>query len=89
MRELVLLTLVVLASFAIFGIAWWLERATRRPGLTFLVGGVLLLLGTGLGLALGQRLQPLFNGVQAIGFFYLARWRHVTARAERADAADA
>jgi hypothetical protein len=86
MRDLLLVTAIVLAGFALFGISWWLERATRRPGLAFLICGVLLLVGAGLGLAGGYRLLPFFFGLQATGFFYTSRWRHLMTRAERADA---
>lgn len=83
MSELVALAVIVLAGFALFGIVWWLERATRRPGLSFLICGIVLLVGAGLGLRWWQRL--LF-GLQAIGFLYLARWRQVSARAAAPDA---
>lgn len=86
MQELAMATLILLAGVALFGIAWMLERAVRRPGLSFLILGVLLLVGVVIGPGWWQRL--LF-GLQALGFFYLARWRHTSSRASRAASSDA
>jgi hypothetical protein len=85
--------LVILSPFlgaaVLVGIAWWLERTTRRPGLFFLICGVVLLVGAGLGLTWGtpfQRLLALILGVNAIGCLYMARWRQTSTGADHADA---
>jgi hypothetical protein len=80
--------LIVLAPFvggaAAFALALWLERATRRPGLSFGIGGVALICVAVLGLSSGSLLLPVLFLVQGIGFLYHARWRRAITRAERA-----
>jgi hypothetical protein len=86
--------LILLSPFlggAVFvAIAWWLERATRRPGLFFLIVGLGGLIGAGVGLLSRGPLQPwlsLLIGAHAIGFLYFARWRQVASRTKPGGAA--
>lgn len=86
--QLLALLGIVLAGLALFGIAWWIERLTRRAGLAFASTAVLLLGAAGLGLADGQWLRALLSGVHAIAFLYFAHWRRTTARAASAGAVE-
>jgi hypothetical protein len=79
MHELTALALIILGAFAFFAFLWWLEGRLRRPGLTFLVTGILGLIGAGAGLVQGIRLLPILFVVQAVAFLYLARWRRQSA----------
>jgi CHASE2 domain-containing sensor protein len=72
MSGLVGLALIVMAGFGLFGLVWWIERSTRRPGLAAFIGGFLVLIGAAASLSVGQRLLPLIFALQALIFFYQA-----------------
>lgn len=80
MNELITLGLIVLAGFGVFILAWWAERSTRRPGLAAFIAGFLALIGAAIGIAAGRRLLPALFVIQAIGFFYHARWKRSASR---------
>jgi hypothetical protein len=82
MTALLLLAPIV-GAVAFLVIAWWLERFTRRPGLFFLIIGVAGIGGAGLAFVRGIWWLSLLFLLQAIGFLYLARFRHTTTRTER------
>jgi len=84
------LALIVIAGFGLFGLVWWIERSTRRPGLAAFIGGFTVLIGAAASLSVGQRLIPLIFALQALILFSQAydKWfresrdereRHITA----------
>lgn len=73
------------AAVAIIVIAWWTERALRRPGLAFAIIGSLMILGSVPSLLDGNRLLPILSVAQGLGFFYFAHWRSSEARSKRCE----
>ncbi len=75
MNPSVALLFIVLGALATLGLFFGLERWARKPGLAFLFVGCTTVLAAGLGIATEKRLLPILFLLQAVGFFYLARWR--------------
>jgi hypothetical protein len=83
MNELLEAAMLVAAGIALWGLTWWLERVTRRPGLSFFIGAVTLLATAAAGFARGNWGLPLLFSIQAVGFLYIGRWRRRTSAGER------
>lgn len=73
---------IFVAAVAIIVVAWWTERALRRPGLAFVILGVLMVVGALPSLLDGNRVLPILFVVQGISFLYFAHWRSAQARSK-------
>jgi len=80
MTPLVGLLVIVLAAAAIIGLFAGLERWLRRPGLTFILAAISLLVVAGVLIADGKRLLPILFVLQVPGFLYTAHLRRTEAR---------
>ncbi len=89
MTPLVGLLLIALGAAALIGAFVGLERWLRRPGLTFLLVAVSLIVVAGAGLLDGKRLLPMLFLLQVPGFLYFANLRRTAARAGSAGASEA
>jgi hypothetical protein len=84
-NELILLAALMASAGLSVMAALWLERVARRPGLFFLILGVAGVFATGLSFKIEDTLMPVLSiifGVQTVGFFYFAWWRHDVAQNE-------
>jgi hypothetical protein len=85
MHPLLALALIVITGFGLFGLTWWFERFTRKPGLSAFLGGGLLLVGAAASLSTGQRLLPAVFVLQAAALFYFSYWKRSTANPQQND----
>ena len=60
----------------LFGAMWWVELLTGRRGVTYIIGGILLLLVSRIGIVQGAETVPLVLAVSGAGLavFGITRW---------------